>query len=339
VTIDQVNDLKKMNAEISFIIPAYNVEACIKQAIDSILAQTIQNFEVIIVDDHSTDNTVSMIEKINDNRIKLYKIEHGGASKARNFGVSKATTDFIAFLDADDELAIDYIENMLIMKEKYPSAGFYFGRHLRGQKKILKDNYTLITNYFSFHMNDTSSTGTTGLALFKTIFEEMNGFDEKAAWGEDGDLCFRITLKYTVVFCNKICVIGHDTGNWKNKVYKRLLITNEHPFIKNGKNALKQKNVLKYLINDLVRLISNLQINSAYNNIIIGNFSKAKEIINEMDNRYYRWQKIYLKFWIDLSKLITVRKSHILFHSSLTILMAISKYARAHFHIKIITPF
>lgn len=91
----------------SIIIPAYNVELYIRECIESILGQTYANFELIVIDDGSTDQTTTILNEYmkNDPRIKLYSQQNGGPSKARNMGVEKAAGDYILFMDSDDAYA------------------------------------------------------------------------------------------------------------------------------------------------------------------------------------------------------------------------------------------
>ena len=90
----------------SIIIPLYNKEKDIETTINSVLNQTFTNYEVILVDDGSTDNSYKVVSDIEDSRIQIFKKENQGVSKARNYGVSKAKTEYIAFLDADDFMKI-----------------------------------------------------------------------------------------------------------------------------------------------------------------------------------------------------------------------------------------
>lgn len=89
---------------ISVVIPLYNKEPIIKKTLNSVLSQDYSDFEVVVVDDGSTDNSVAIVESIAGPRIRLIKQENGGPSKARNTGVKNAKGDWIVFLDADDEL-------------------------------------------------------------------------------------------------------------------------------------------------------------------------------------------------------------------------------------------
>lgn len=105
--------------KISVIVPVYNTEKYIEKCLQSIINQTIQDFEIIVVDDGSTDNSANIIKEIIENnkniQIKYYKKENGGLSDARNYGVKFATGKYISFIDSDD-----YIEkNLFESLEKY----------------------------------------------------------------------------------------------------------------------------------------------------------------------------------------------------------------------------
>lgn len=97
------------NVKFSIIMPAYNVENYIKQAVDSVINQTYDEWELIVVDDGSTDNTWEILKSYKDKRIKTIKSKNQGVSHARNVGLKKATGDYIVFLDSDD-----YLENWLL---------------------------------------------------------------------------------------------------------------------------------------------------------------------------------------------------------------------------------
>ena len=102
----------------SIIIPTYNREKFIVKTIQSVLSQTYTNFELIIVDDGSTDNTEKFVRNVKDNRIKFFKKENKERGAARNYGTNKAKGDYITFLDSDDLLYSKYLEeaNRFIQK-------------------------------------------------------------------------------------------------------------------------------------------------------------------------------------------------------------------------------
>ncbi|EKU98621.1 glycosyl transferase [Leptolyngbya sp. PCC 7375] len=103
-----------MKPEVSVIVPAYNTETYIKRAIDSVLSQTFEDFEIIVVDDASTDGTVQVLKGIQDDRLKLVcQKQNGGAGAARNRALQAATGDWIAVLDSDDWYAPERLERLL----------------------------------------------------------------------------------------------------------------------------------------------------------------------------------------------------------------------------------
>ena len=115
-----------MNPEISIIVPVYNVEKYLKRCIDSILNQSFTDFELILVDDGSTDNSGEIIDEyaIKDERIKVIHKENGGLSSARNVGIEYSKGNYIAFVDSDDYINKNmykfYIKMLLNIMLKFP---------------------------------------------------------------------------------------------------------------------------------------------------------------------------------------------------------------------------
>lgn len=105
-----------MNEElVSIIIPAYNVDNYLEECVHSLLCQTYKNYEVIIIDDGSTDNTYTVGRRLTDEsaNVKLFRQENQGVSIARNAGIQKANGEFVVFVDADDIVAPQYIEALV----------------------------------------------------------------------------------------------------------------------------------------------------------------------------------------------------------------------------------
>ena len=107
----------------SIIIPLYNKESYIQRAIKSVLLQTYQDFELIIVDDGSTDGSFEAASAIQDPRIHIVRQENRGVSAARNRGVSEAKYDWVAFLDADDEWLPEFLEMMNDLHTQFATCG------------------------------------------------------------------------------------------------------------------------------------------------------------------------------------------------------------------------
>lgn len=101
-------------AKISIIVPVYNVSKYLKRSLDSLINQTLKDLEIIIVNDGSTDNSLDICQEYAslDNRIKVISKENGGLSSARNYGLRYVTSDYVAFIDSDDYVALDMFETM-----------------------------------------------------------------------------------------------------------------------------------------------------------------------------------------------------------------------------------
>lgn len=109
--------------KISVIIPVYNAEKTILETIQSVQNQTFSDFELIIIDDGSTDQSLALVQSINDERVKVYSHQNGGVSRARNLGIAKAQGEFIAFLDNDDLWSANKLELQLQALQNNPEAG------------------------------------------------------------------------------------------------------------------------------------------------------------------------------------------------------------------------
>ena len=111
--------------KVSVIIPLYNKADYIKRAIDSVLLQTEDNFELIVINDGSTDNSETIVSRYNDPRVLLVNQENQGVAKTRNRGVILAQSRLVSFLDADDEWDPHFLETMINLTYKYPNSGLY----------------------------------------------------------------------------------------------------------------------------------------------------------------------------------------------------------------------
>lgn len=167
---------------ISVVIPIYNSSEHIETCLDSLVAQTYQDFEVILVNDGSTDDGMTKVEPYKSQlKIKIIDQENQGPSVARNNGVKNAQGEWVAFLDADDYWLPQKLERQVQAIEKYPNAGLFSTNMLQAQhvdkngmhKISFKQN--LIKNYF----------GTSCVIVRKDLFEELGGFEPNVHHSED----------------------------------------------------------------------------------------------------------------------------------------------------------
>ena len=131
----------------SIVIPIYNREKFIVKTIQSVLNQTYSNFELIIVDDGSTDNTEKIVGRIEDERIKYYKKENGERGAARNYGTNKAKGKYINFFDSDDLAYINHLSEAMVMLHKFNSPEvFHLGYDMKNSKGSIVKRNKLVTD-------------------------------------------------------------------------------------------------------------------------------------------------------------------------------------------------
>jgi glycosyltransferase involved in cell wall biosynthesis len=185
---------------VSIVVPTYNRPALLKKAIQSILAQTFQDFEVIVVDDGLKERAQSVIESFNDSRIKyIAHLEERGGSAARNTGIKATQGEFTAFLDDDDEWLPEKLTiQMLEFKNTLEDVGFCFS----GVENILKDKILMthvpsgIDNYHIRALSYLKGFLTVTLIIKRKVFDVVGFFDEKFPSHQEADLMIRITEKF-----------------------------------------------------------------------------------------------------------------------------------------------
>lgn len=117
----------KKNVVVSIIMPAYNAEKFINEAVDSVLSQTYKDWELIIINDASSDNTGEIVDKYDDNRIRVFHLsKNSGVSFSRNYGISQAVGKYIAFLDSDDVWKKNKLEEQVRIVRKNDNIGLVF---------------------------------------------------------------------------------------------------------------------------------------------------------------------------------------------------------------------
>lgn len=193
-----------MNKLISVIIPTYNRASLVIDAINTVINQTYQDFEIIIIDDGSTDNTEQVIKGINDLRIRyIYQENSGKPSCARNNGIRKAKGEYIAFLDSDDLWHPQMLEKNISILNNNNKIGFVTNwssyRTFEGNEIKKKICYAKNKNeYMSYLLlsPDKAYAGPSTILVKKECFEKAGCFDEEMTFCEDWDMFFRIALFY-----------------------------------------------------------------------------------------------------------------------------------------------
>ena len=201
---------------ISVIIPLYNKEKQIAKTLQTVLSQTYQNFEIIVVNDGSTDNSVDELKNIEDRRIKLINQKNAGVSAARNRGIEEAKGDLLAFLDADDEWQINYLQTQYDMVQKFPDCSVFATSYEMESDNgtiipiVLKnihflDRCGILTNYFEVAASSNPPLWTSATMVRKSALLSIGGFPVGVKSGEDLLTWACLAVKYKIAYSLAVC--------------------------------------------------------------------------------------------------------------------------------------
>jgi glycosyltransferase involved in cell wall biosynthesis len=223
------------NKLISVILPTRNREELLGRALSSVLWQTYENWECIVVDDSSHDNTYEIVKKLNDKRIRYVKnITGKGASASRNIGINLSNGKFLAFLDSDDEWLPGKLEKQFALLKSLPASygmiycwmDYYDGEKLLYRNR--KENRDMI---FPDVLTQIMTGGTPTLLLRKDIISETGGFDERMINGADQDFIRRIAQKYLVDYIPEVLVKVYINHSSESRLSDPAIKENNRNFI------------------------------------------------------------------------------------------------------------
>lgn len=241
----------------SVVIPLYNKQYSIEKCINSVLNQKFKNFELIIVNDGSSDNSLEIAKKAcNNNRdieIKFINQENQGVSIARNNGVNHSKFDYICFLDADDEWTSDFLLDMNNLIQRYEEANLYCLAHLikKGNKIIkpkhgLDDDFEGYVSDFFYSSSRGSVAKSSKICVRKPALLNIGGFPEKIVAGEDLYVWILLALNGKVAASMKFNTIVYQEvddsrHSRKNSVPYPLV------YFSLNKNVIRPTSLNKYL--------------------------------------------------------------------------------------------
>lgn len=200
--------------KISVVIPLYNKEKSIASTLRTVLNQTFSDYEIVIVNDGSTDGSVEEIEKVQDDRIRLIHQQNAGVSAARNRGIEEAKGELIAFLDADDEWKPEYLATQYQLSLKYPECSVfacnYEFRDVEGKvtptiihKLSFAEEDGILINYFEVASCSHPPLWTSAVVVRKSALQAIGGFPVDVKSGEDLLTWARLSAKGQIAFCKK----------------------------------------------------------------------------------------------------------------------------------------
>ncbi len=217
------------NLKFSVVMPLYNKEKSVARAIASVMSQTCEDFELIVVDDGSTDDSLSVASRFSDSRVRVLSKENGGASSARNFGLNLCDGEFVAFLDADDEWDNEFLATIEQLVRKFPDALIYSTGYMNREsgkpdsRVIFRDTMDsatgeILQDYFRLiHKKGASINNSSTSVVRLSFFREGLSFPEKMRSYEDHAVWYRLALRGDVAYAAKALVcIYKDSENRSN---------------------------------------------------------------------------------------------------------------------------
>lgn len=263
----------------SVVIPLYNKSYSIKRCIDSVLSQSFSNYEIVVVNDGSTDESTEIVKKayshqINSGVLTLIDKKNEGVSVARNIGVNLCASEYICFLDADDEWKQGYLEVMSELIKDFPGAVLYSQAFIKNVNNNIKKGKQGLPDGFRGYVDDFFSSSAKGNVVVtptacvrKEDFIKVGGFPEKVASGEDIQVWILLALVgrvacdvsyLTIVHCEK----DDSRAERKNSVPYPLV------FFSRRENIKKNKSLDRYLFNiyyrHFISSLINLRLKEAY---------------------------------------------------------------------------
>lgn len=217
---------------VSVVIPLYNKAATVARAVHSVLTQTIQDFELIVVNNGSTDGGDNIVAQIADPRLTLVHQDNLGVSMARNRGIEIASSEWVAFLDADDEWRPTFLETALKLKEKYPQcdvvatayqrcdfSGKFYDIHL---SHCPAEHDFLMENYFEVAAHSDPPFCSISIMARKKALSSFGGFPQGISQGEDLLTWARLAAKYKIAYCREPLSIFHTGVTSSMGIPKRI---------------------------------------------------------------------------------------------------------------------
>lgn len=267
----------------SVIIPLYNKEKYLENTLKSVFNQRFVDFEVIVVNDGSTDKSLRILEQFSDDRLKIIQQKNQGVSVARNTGMKNAKAKNFCFLDADDIWEDIHLQCIYETICKFPEAKMYCSRYITqiSASSFIKNKFIDIDEHYEGYLADFFKSSlinrvalTSAVSIHEDVFKEIGGFETTVSSGQDLEYWIKIAIKY------KVAITRHKTLIYnflqENKSLSKTIINNKTipDFSQFKKDERTNKSLKQFL--DLYRIEYALKYN------IAGNLEKSNKLLQEV---------------------------------------------------------
>jgi glycosyltransferase involved in cell wall biosynthesis len=237
-----------MSCEVSVIIPTYNRAQFVERAVRSVLAQTYEDFELLVIDDGSSDQTQNTIKRIPDRRIKYIRHSNNkGVSAARNTGIKHAEGNFIALLDDDDVWLPTKLEQQMKYFQTRPDAGAVYTGCISIDSKSNEPMRNIFPNAVQFKdlLRDNYCEGApSSILIKKDCFKKVGLFDETLPFCEDWDMWIRLARFYEVNVLDQLLVKRYEHASCMHKNFDLAIEGREMLLTKISDDSLWDKKLM-----------------------------------------------------------------------------------------------
>ena len=290
----------------SVVIPLYNKQDSIARAIHSVLQQKGQTFELIVVDDGSSDDSVSRVREIHDERIRLVEQANSGASAARNRGIHLAKYPYIAFLDADDQWLPDFLTLISGLIMRFPAAGAYatnywienlgqMSREAKMKYVPLEVNGGLIGSYYRSIAYGNSPISSSSVCIPRSVFDRAGFFPEGVRLYEDLDMWTRIAAQFPIAYNNHPGAIYQRDA--QNRACDRIVPNrNDLKFAESLRIGMQRGDVYGDDVKYAIEFINRYALQNAFKAVVAGDSHEGRFILSAVRPQSFGkfWRKILI---------------------------------------------
>jgi len=292
--------------QVSVVIPLYNKLHHIRRAVDSVLTQTCRDLELIVVDDGSTDGGGDVVREITDPRILLITRENAGVSAARNRGVQEASSELVAFLDADDAWDPDFLETVLSLRNRFPQAAIWGTAYriarrngvvaqARYHGQLPTSDEGGLMNYFGGQSGFSPLTPSSAM-LRKNGLLAAGGFPVGVVYGEDHDTWLRLALRFPIAWTPRVKAIVFENAANRTDLY---IYLGNYPFFESVRAFLKEDGQDHPLPAGLHEYLAWRHTGLLFSKWLAGERSVLEEIVR--DCRHIKGYRLKCCWWYFLS--------------------------------------
>ncbi|MFG0739818.1 glycosyltransferase family 2 protein [Proteus terrae] len=257
------------NIYFSVVIPLYNKQESILRAIDSVLKQSYVYFELIIINDGSTDNSKKVIDdNVSDSRVKIFDQSNSGVSITRNNGIKKSKYNYVCLLDADDTWSPNFLNEIKKLVNQDPNCSLYStrykeiypcGKEFIGKLSLAKNHFGIVHNFYAAYARSRSLIHSSSVCINKSIMEKVSYFPENIKLGEDIFTWLKLAENNDVSFSSTICSTVHRDAENRTNTHTSLdvlyhikyYLSNDGLKIINKLDIKKRNQLLQFLYRNL----------------------------------------------------------------------------------------